>query len=391
MSFYIRKSLKAGPFRVNLSKSGIGLSTGIPGFRIGTGPRGNYVHMGRHGVYYRTTLNGRSRPGSPGQSPQPAPLSDVAPSDVLMEDCTGATTVEMAMSSSSELLGQLNAAAQAPRLAPVAGVVLGLISLALLAMPPVGAVALLATVAGVWWLHQRDEARRSVVVFYDVNDHSATSYQRFIDSFRQVAASQRAWHVTASGPVVTTHQYKVNAGASNIVNRMATQASMNGPAVLKTNIAVPALETRTRGVYFLPDRIVVRDGKRFAEVLYGQVDAAAAATRFIEDGPVPGDSEQVGTTWKYVNVKGGPDRRYKDNRQLPVLRYGETTLTAPNGFVAIWQFSNATAAPKLAEAVAQMQPMVEGSPAQRSQPCSTERPCAAGRWGRDSTSLPTRE
>jgi hypothetical protein len=45
VGFYIRKSLSVGPFRFNLSKSGIGLSTGIKGFRIGTGPRGNYVHM----------------------------------------------------------------------------------------------------------------------------------------------------------------------------------------------------------------------------------------------------------------------------------------------------------------------------------------------------------
>lgn len=357
MSFYIRKSLKAGPFRVNLSKSGIGLSTGIPGFRIGTGPRGNYVHMGRHGVYYRTTLNGRGRAGTPGQAPTPTPPGDLSPSGVIMEDCTGATTFEMARSSPSELLSQLNTAAQAPRRALVAGLVLGVISLALLAVPAVGVPAILATVVGVWWLHQRDEARRSVVVFYDVNDHSAASYQRFIDSFGRVGASQRAWHVTASGAVVTTHQYKVNAGASSVVNRIVAQPCMNGPAILKTNIAVPALETRARGVYFLPDRMLVRDGKRFAEVEYGTVAAAAGDQRFIEDGRVPGDSEVVGTTWKYVNVKGGPDRRYKDNRQLPVLRYGETTLTAPNGFIAIWQFSNAAAAPELARAVLQMQPI----------------------------------
>ncbi|MGI3781861.1 MAG: DUF4236 domain-containing protein, partial [Janthinobacterium lividum] len=38
MGFYLRKSLHAGPFRLNLSKSGVGVSAGVPGFRIGTGP-----------------------------------------------------------------------------------------------------------------------------------------------------------------------------------------------------------------------------------------------------------------------------------------------------------------------------------------------------------------
>jgi hypothetical protein len=47
MGFYIRKALRVGPLRFNLSKSGIGVSAGIRGLRLGTGPRGNYVHMGR--------------------------------------------------------------------------------------------------------------------------------------------------------------------------------------------------------------------------------------------------------------------------------------------------------------------------------------------------------
>lgn len=54
MGFYIRKSFKAGPFRINLSKSGIGTSFGVKGFRFGTNAQGkDYVHAGRYGLYYR--------------------------------------------------------------------------------------------------------------------------------------------------------------------------------------------------------------------------------------------------------------------------------------------------------------------------------------------------
>lgn len=53
MGFYIRKSFRAGPIRLNLSKSGLGLSAGVTGLRVGTGPRGAYVHGGRGGLYYR--------------------------------------------------------------------------------------------------------------------------------------------------------------------------------------------------------------------------------------------------------------------------------------------------------------------------------------------------
>lgn len=73
MSFYIRKSIKAGPFRFNLSKSGLGVSAGIPGFRVGTGPRGNYVHMGRNGIYYRASVNGQVDVPAGGRIKVPTP------------------------------------------------------------------------------------------------------------------------------------------------------------------------------------------------------------------------------------------------------------------------------------------------------------------------------
>lgn len=56
MGLYLRKSFRAGPIRLNLSKSGLGISAGVKGARLGAGPRGNYVHAGRHGLYYRKNL-----------------------------------------------------------------------------------------------------------------------------------------------------------------------------------------------------------------------------------------------------------------------------------------------------------------------------------------------
>jgi DNA polymerase III subunit epsilon len=57
MSWYLKKAFQFGPIRLNLSKSGIGVSAGVKGFRVGTGPRGPYVHAGRGGIYYRKSLD----------------------------------------------------------------------------------------------------------------------------------------------------------------------------------------------------------------------------------------------------------------------------------------------------------------------------------------------
>ncbi len=53
-----RKSLKAGPFRINLSKSGVGVSTGVKGLRVGVNGKGkSYVSAGSKGVRYRKQLD----------------------------------------------------------------------------------------------------------------------------------------------------------------------------------------------------------------------------------------------------------------------------------------------------------------------------------------------
>ena len=131
------------------------------------------------------------------------------------------------------------------------------------------------------------------------------------------------------------------------IRRHRGRAVLTGPPVLVTNIAVPSLPARKRSVYFLPDRILVRDGRHYADMPYSSCRITGTATRFIEEGSVPRDAERVGITWKYVNKGGRPDRRYKNNPQLPIMRYGELTLTAQAGFSFVWQTSRATAAPAL--------------------------------------------
>lgn len=112
MSFYLRKSIRVGPIRFNLSKSGIGISAGIGGFRVGSGPRGNYVHMGRSGIYYRKTLassrGASAGPASPRSDPARIPSagfqSDVGP----MREIESGEVTAMTDSSSVDLLKELD-------------------------------------------------------------------------------------------------------------------------------------------------------------------------------------------------------------------------------------------------------------------------------------------
>lgn len=60
MTFFLRKSFRLGPLRLNLSKRGLGASVGVKGARVGVDAQGKeYVAGGRFGLYYRERLRGR--------------------------------------------------------------------------------------------------------------------------------------------------------------------------------------------------------------------------------------------------------------------------------------------------------------------------------------------
>lgn len=66
MSLRFRRTVKIAPgVRLNLSKSGLGVSVGVRGGRVGVGPRGVYSSVGLPGtgLHYRKQLSTTSRPG----------------------------------------------------------------------------------------------------------------------------------------------------------------------------------------------------------------------------------------------------------------------------------------------------------------------------------------
>lgn len=343
MGFYVRTSLRAGPFRFNLSGAGIGVSVGVPGFRVGAGPRGNYVRVGGQGVYYRSTVRRPASAPGPGQLP-----SMPRPSDVIMEDVTGATIQELQSVAPSELVAQLQAAMRRWPVWPFATAGVVVVSIALGVW---GIATFIAGVVGIFWLALRDQARRSVVVMYDVTDQPAQAFNAVLEAAQRLRETDCIWQVTHAGAVTSTYQYKVNSGAGTLLGKRAGSVSMDGPRNLVTNIAVPTLACGDQAIHFLPDRILIRDGKSLTDMAYQELQVTATTTRFIEDGRVPRDSRQVGTTWKYVNVKGGPDRRFKNNWQLPVMLYGRLVLASRRGLNRVWDVSRPAETLMFAEAL----------------------------------------
>jgi hypothetical protein len=123
MGFYIRKSISVGPFRFNLSKSGVGVSAGVKGLRFGAGPRGNYVHMGRGGLYYRKTLPSSSTEKSQTPNSHELQQSNTEIAHEPLREIESAHITQMVDSSSADLVTEMNTNRKKVRIWPFIAVV----------------------------------------------------------------------------------------------------------------------------------------------------------------------------------------------------------------------------------------------------------------------------
>ena len=316
MGFYLRKSVTFGGVRFNFSKSGIGASVGVKGFRVETGPRGNYVHMGRNGVYYRAALGQkRSRSAQPTNDQVP---SMVCEEDLLFQEIDSGDLSLIVDSSSQELIDEINQKGKMFPLWPLA---------LLLALIP-GAGVFLAVLVGFSIYLGVDKKRRTTILFYDIEEETERDIQNFHDAFDDVVNCKAKWHLSAQAAV---KDRKYHAGASAIVKRTKTDIAYKTPPRMKTNIKVPAIPVGKQTIYLFPDKILIYEKKKAGGLSYANLRIRQMNQRFIESGPVPKDGTIVDYTWRYVNKSGGPDKRFKDNRKLPILMYSDIVFTSDTG------------------------------------------------------------
>lgn len=352
MGFYLRKSISVGPLRFNLSKSGIGVSAGVTGLRFGVGPRGNYVHMGRGGLYYRATVpRSSSTRNSPVQPPTPISPEIPPGTHAPLEEIESADVSKIVDSSSRELLDELSRKRAKVRLWPIVAIVsVVILGVGVSSNLPAWLLALfvLAGAAGTYAAYTRDALEKTVVLFYNFDPDLESAYAQLHTAASQLAGCAAAWHVEASGKV---HDRKYHAGASNLVRRKNTFIRKTEPPYVKTNIETFAVGVGRQTLHFFPDRVLVYDQNGVGAVGYQELHIDVGETRFIESESVPRDAEVIDRTWEYVNKSGGPDKRFKDNKELPICRYEEITLTSESGLNEVLQLSRCGFGRGLAEAI----------------------------------------
>ncbi len=331
MGFYIRKAINVGPFRFNLSKSGVGISAGVKGLRLGTGPRGNYIHMGRGGLYYRKTLPpGNSNNQVTHNKPELQQSHSKIDHEPLTEIESG-DLGQMVDSSSADLVAEMNDKRKKMRIWPfvaIVGLIATLITFQSIQSQIPSIVVAVITVLLTIFTSIKDNLRKTTVLFFELEPEIEALYQTLHNSFGQISSCSKKWHIEAEGAV---KDKKRNAGATSLIKRTSISLGIGNPPYVKTNISVPFIPVGKQTLYFFPDKVLVFEANGVGAVSYQNLNISVESTRFIEDDSVPRDAKVVDKTWRYVNKRGGPDKRFKDNRELPIALYEDIHFTSDTG------------------------------------------------------------
>ena len=186
-------------------------------------------------------------------------------------------------------------------------------------------------------VHNQNKRKRLTRLVYELNEEQQRKYHMVQEAVAHLAACRGLWRIEASS---ATSDWKRNAGASSLVRRKFARAGTGSPPRVEVNLQPPEIDIGSAKMFFLPDLILYLQGGVFGAIDYQDFRVEQSTTTFIEDGGVPGDAVVVGQTWRYVNKNGGPDRRFNNNIQLPVVQYATLRLTSSRGLNIYLNASN---------------------------------------------------
>ena len=190
---------------------------------------------------------------------------------------------------------------------------------------------------GLLWLIVWSRHRGKICLRYDLDDatlaHAADAVGRVGEALSQTSW---LWEITSS---TESHDRKRNAGVGTLVNRREARCFRFEPRWLDCNVEVWAIRSGDGVVILFPECVVFWAPHDVIRVPHTKLRCDSESTLFVEEGPVPADTDVVGRTWEYVNKSGGPDRRYKDNRELPRVEYGQLTFRISGEAPRMFQLS----------------------------------------------------
>jgi hypothetical protein len=320
VGFRYRKSINiGGGFRINVSKSGIGYSWGTKGYRVtkkSNGGTRTTVSIPGTGLSWvnETGGNKRQRTSAPSYPSAPQPAEPA----YMGQPIVNGDAEQMVSAGLEDLLDRAATVVRTHKrlmtcfwISLVAGVLFP-------------AVWILSAILLLWAVIYKKNG--VIQLDYAIDDDCREEVNAHLAPLLRAVRSEKVWRITQS--------------AGTTVQRVECVKSTTVPYPFATNETVASFTAAGETLLFLPDKMLVIQGDKFGALHYSDVTFSSTTTRFVETQWVPRDAMVVEYRWEHATKSGEPDRRYKNNRQIPICQYGELHITSHTGLNIVLMFSN---------------------------------------------------
>lgn len=366
MGWRFRQSFTIVPgLRLNLSKSGLSASIGGAPFTMNVGPRGamGTASLPGTGISYRhhfstaSNRQGQSAiyPSTPGQFPLPAPPSSVLVNTAPIEEIHSAGT-ELLTSATLNQLKELiqTAFRQQLEITIELGTARdekvrmqqryeswehGFLFKRLFKKAFAKRKEEYETeTAHVDELEQQLKLSK-ISTYIEIEGEQAALYYRLRDEFAALSDSAAIWDLKTRQ---ATDKFHERTTANTRIGRERVRFGLGSCDLIEWEQKVPHLQNAKGGdMYLYPGFILYRAAKEaFSLIEYHDAPGTVTAVSFQEEDGVPSDSQVIGQTWAKANKDGSQDRRFANNYQIPIARYGALVLKSDKGLWEEFQFSN---------------------------------------------------
>lgn len=203
---------------------------------------------------------------------------------------------------------------------------------------------------------KKNLAASRISVSFDMETAVAGPHLKMLDAFDKLSVSSRSWALQTSQLI---DHVKARSAAGTVVSRRTLSISRRSDPLVDTNdlpLAVGVQNGHATAFFYPGFILVVSDGGTdFALIDLKELEISYSRTAFTETEAIPADAAMVRKVWAKSNKNGTRDKRFKDNRELPVMAYGEIAMKARGGMNESLMFSRDDACREFVAAVVEVQ------------------------------------
>lgn len=188
-----------------------------------------------------------------------------------------------------------------------------------------GIVLFPAAAIGLWNTSLLDHSRRNVKFRYRIEGAGKDAFDRINSVLDEIHACKQLLLLKGR---VHFEDTRYSAGMKSKAELIPVELNRANPPLMDLDFTVWHIKAFNVDYFFMPDHLLVYQGAHAGGVSYNNVNFEIGFEEMLAQGNIERtvESRVIGSTWRFVNKDGSPDKRFNNNVEIPKLELGRIVM-----------------------------------------------------------------